>query len=129
MIIVDTSVWIEFLRQKNEVIERHLEKEIEAGSIVALSPVFGELLQGAGSAREEKIILDLWEDLIKINEDQLFILAGKLSNEYKLNSRGVGLIDCSILVAAKINKFEIWSLDKKLAEAGKLLGITNPIGS
>src|SRR5271154_4094785 len=107
MILVDTSVWIEFLRQKNEAIVQRVILEAEAGGIVALSPVFGELLQGAASAREEKLVLDLWEDLIKVNEDQLFILAGKLSNEYKLHSKGVGLIDCAILAAAKINRLEI----------------------
>lgn len=125
MILVDTSVWIEFLRQNNESIELQLVRELENGNIVALSPVFGELLQGAKNAHEEKILIDLWEDLLKVNEDKIFIEAGKLSYEHKLNSKGLGLIDCAILTAARMNKLEIWSLDKKLIEVSKMLMITS----
>ncbi len=125
MILVDTSVWIEFLRQNNESIELAMVREIENSNIIALSPVFGELLQGIKSSREERIIIDLWEDLMKVNEAQLLIHAGKLSYKHKLNSKGVGLIDCAILVAARMNKLEVWTLDKKLIEASKALMIPN----
>ena len=125
MILVDTSIWIEFLRQNNGTIDLDLVSEMETGNVIALSPVFGELLQGVKSDREEKIIIDLWDDLMKVNEYQLFIQAGKLSYEHKLNTKGIGLIDCAILAAAKINKLEIWSLDKKLIEASKSLMIAN----
>jgi|SRR6267142_600869 len=125
MILVDTSVWIEFLRQSNELIEAGLVLEIENGNVIALSPVFGELLQGVKSSREEKILIDLWEDLLKVNEDQLFIQAGRLSYEYKLIVKGLGLIDCAILAAAKVNKLEVWSLDRKLIEVSKSLMIPN----
>jgi predicted nucleic acid-binding protein len=47
MILVDTSVWIEFLRQNNESIELALVREMENGNVIALSPIFGELLEGA----------------------------------------------------------------------------------
>jgi predicted nucleic acid-binding protein len=125
MILVDTSVWIEFLKQSDKSIESALSKELENGTVVALSPVFGELFQGVKNAREEKIILDLWENLIKVNEDQLFIHAGRLSYEHKLNTKGLGLIDCSLLAAARANKLEIWSLDKKLIEVSKSLMVTS----
>jgi len=125
MILVDTSVWIEFLRQNNEGVKLRLVSEMENGNIIALSPVFGELLQGVKSTHEEKILIDLWDDLMKVNEDQLFNQAGRLSNEYKMMSKGIGLIDCAILAAAKVNKLEIWSLDKKLIEACRSLMITN----
>jgi len=123
MILVDTSVWIEFLRQINVDIDLTLVREMENGNVIALSPVFGELLQGVKSLREERVIIDLWEDLMKVNEDHLFIQAGKLSYEHKLGSKGLGLIDCAIMAAARMNKLEIWSLDKKLIEASKLLMI------
>ena len=64
-------------------------------------------------------------DLVKVNEYQLFIQAGRLSNELKLNTKAVGLIDCAILSAAKINKLEIGSLDKKLIEISRALMIPN----
>ena len=81
---------------------------------MALSAVFGELLQGAKNESEEKIILEFWRDLPKVNETELFIEAGKLSFKKKLFSKGVGLIDCYILSAVKANRLSLWTLDKKL---------------
>jgi len=59
----------------------------------------------------------LWESLPKINEEGLFVRAGKLSNEHSLHAQGVGLIDCYILSAALENELALWTLDKKLLKA------------
>ncbi len=119
--LVDTSIWIEFLRQKNAEIELKLAREMENGNVIAFSPVFGELLQGAKNIREEKIIINLWEDINKVNEDNVFIEAGRLSYEHKLYSKGLGLIDCALLAIALRYEFEMWTLDKKLIEVSKTL--------
>jgi predicted nucleic acid-binding protein len=123
MILVDTSIWIEFLRQQNEEIQNQLEIEIENGKVIALSFVFGELLQGVRSTKEEEVIISLWHDLFKIDEGELFFNAGRLSSEHKLYSKGVGLIDSALLFAAKSNRFVIWSLDKKLLESARQLNV------
>jgi hypothetical protein len=82
--------------------------------VVALSAVFGELLQGARNEAEEKIILEFWRDLPKVDETELFIEAGKLAFKRKFFTKGIGLIDGYILYAVKIHKFSLWTLDKKL---------------
>lgn len=116
MIIVDTSVWIEFFRNKNISIVERLTEFLENGSAIGLSPVFGELWQGAGN-EEGAIISEFWESIPKINEENLFIEAGKLSNRLKPFSKGVSLIDCYLLAAAKKYNLNLWTLDKKLQEA------------
>ena len=115
MILVDTSVWIDFFRQSDTKIDELLTSYLEMGEIIAISAVFGELLQGAGGEMEEKMILEFWENLPKV-EEELFIEAGKLSNQLKLTTRGVGLIDSYILAAVKLNKLTLWTLDKKLVQ-------------
>jgi predicted nucleic acid-binding protein len=114
VILVDTSVWIDFFRQANPSLNDRMVELLENRLVVGLSSVFGELLQGARTEDEEKIILEFWAHLSKVNEDNLFIEAGKLSNKYKLYSKGVGLIDCHILAAAKAHNLNIWTLDKRL---------------
>jgi predicted nucleic acid-binding protein len=114
MIIVDTSVWIEFLRQSDDTISDLLSSYIENGEAVALSLVFGELLQGAKT--EEKQILEFWNSLPKMNETAVLIEAGKYSYKRKLINKGIGLIDSCLLVACKSNKMSLWTLDKKLLE-------------
>ncbi|HMR57695.1 MAG TPA: PIN domain-containing protein [Cyclobacteriaceae bacterium] len=116
MIVVDTSVWIEFLRQSDDTIIDLLNAYIENGEAVALSLVFGELLQGAKNEAEEKQIIEFWNSLPKLNENAIMIEAGKLSYKRKLASKGIGLIDSCLLVACKSNKMSLWTLDKKLLE-------------
>ena len=117
MIVVDTSVWIDFFRGTHQQLNDKLELLIENNEIVALSCVFGELLQGVKNENEEKTILDFWHNLSKIDETNLFIEAGRSSNKYKQLNKGVGLIDSYILTAALKNNLPLWTFDKKLNEA------------
>ncbi len=116
MIVVDTSVWIDFFRQHDPVIDKRLTELLEDGQVVAISVVFGEHLQGAKNESEEKVILQFWESLPKIDEQGLFIEAGQLSRELNLITKGVGL-DSYILTACKKYNLRPWSLDKKMVEA------------
>lgn len=116
MIIVDTSVWIEYLKG-NENYKDILPQYLKKKHVVAISPVFGELLQGVKNKREHEIIIGFWESLPKINENELFIKAGKLSQKYKLYNAGVGLIDTYLLAAALKNEYTLWTLDKTLIKA------------
>ena len=43
-----------------------------------------------------------------------WIEAGIFSSENKLISKGIGLIDCVILLSARKYKAQIWTLDNKL---------------
>ena len=113
MIIVDTSVWIEFLR-KNDKIFLHLEEKIQNREAYAIEPVFGELLQGARGQRENDIIKLYWNYLPKVEEKNIWIEAGIYSSTHKLISKGVGLIDSIIIILAKKTQSKIWTLDKKL---------------
>lgn len=117
MILVDTSIWIDYFRSPSGSTADLLVSHIEHGQVVALSMVFGELLQGVRDQREEKIVLDHWRNLPKVDEANLFIEAGRLFYRHKLYSAGVGLIDCYLIAAARTHKLDIFSLDKKLLAA------------
>lgn len=117
MILIDTSVWIEFFRKTDKSIDIQLCEHLENAHAIAISVVFGELLQGVRSVREEKIVLEYWKNLPKVNEDNLFIESGRLSFQFKLFPKGVGLLDCYILAAARRYNLNLWTLDKKLLQA------------
>ena len=114
MIIVDTSVWIEYLRGKNPEITHSLKTRLQKRKVVAISAVFGELPQGVKNKREREIVNGFWQNLPHVDETNLFIEAGQIANEYKLHNKGVGLIDSYILSAALRHDLPIWTLDKKL---------------
>ncbi|NLE00398.1 MAG: PIN domain-containing protein [Fibrobacter sp.] len=115
MIIIDTSIWIEFFRGNQPYFDQ-VSELIENNDVIGLSPVFGELLQGAKNNYERSIITEFWDNIYKIKEDDLFIQAGAESSRSKWLDKGVGLIDSVIITAAKKSAAFIWSLDKKLLQ-------------
>lgn len=117
MILIDTSVWIDFLRNTDSSLVDQMTEHLENGTAVGVSAVFGELLQGARTADEEKLILEFWNNVPKVDEHNLFIEAGKLSAHLKLFDKGVGLIDCYLLAAAVQSGFDVWTMDRKLLAA------------
>jgi predicted nucleic acid-binding protein len=115
MVIADTSIWIEFFRG-NEPYFDQVSDLLDKNEILALSPIFGELLQGAKNNKERSTILEFWHNLPQISEHDLPIRAGVESGQNKWINKGVGLIDSMIIVAARESLSFIWSLDNKLLQ-------------
>jgi predicted nucleic acid-binding protein len=116
MILADTSIWIEFLRAREPVFSA-LAPLLEQQAVFGVQCVFAELLQGARTSAERRTILAYWENIPKVNEQQLWIEAGQYSGEHNLLSKGVGLIDAAIMVAGSRSAAMIWTLDERLARA------------
>ncbi len=115
MIVADTSAWIEFLKG-NEPVFHRMQTLLENRKITALEPVFGELLQGAKNKRERQVITDYWKNTPRIDESELWIVAGLYAGEKKLFAKGVGLIDSYIIVASLKTNARVWTLDEKLSK-------------
>lgn len=113
MIIVDTSIWIDFLKGNPEI-QVVLMRFIEQKYVIGLSFVFAELWYGAKSKKEYKIISQYYEVVSHIDESDVWIHAGELSFEKQLRNKGVGLLDSGILACAQEHNAKIWTLDKKL---------------
>ena len=112
MIILDTTVWIEYLKN-NENFYPQIRDFLEKKEILAVECVFGELLQGVKNKYEQEIIYSYWKYLPKENYENIIIEAGEYSSENKLIDQGVGLLDAIILVYAIKGNYQIWTLDKK----------------
>jgi predicted nucleic acid-binding protein len=112
MIILDTSVWIEHLRN-NPVFFPEICKLLENGEILAVECIFGELLQGVKNKSEREIILNFWTYLPKKNYENIIIEAGEYSAKNKLLDHGIGLLDAIILLYGRKSNSKIWTLDKK----------------
>lgn len=118
MIVVDTSIWIEFFK-RNEPVFTILRELIETGNILGHEAVFGELLQGCLNSKELNFILKYWE-LLKTKEySNIFIDAGILSFENKHIHKGIGLIDSVVITLARKYEYKVWTLDQKLLKTLK----------
>ncbi|MCB1325402.1 MAG: PIN domain-containing protein [Spirochaetales bacterium] len=114
MILVDTSVWVEFFRRKEPVFTQ-LRELIEAGQIRVHALVFGELLQGCRSTAEADFVTAYWETLQDPQSNQGIVEGGRLAFEKKFGAKGIGLVDAVLLAEARRRQLRVWTLDKKLA--------------
>jgi predicted nucleic acid-binding protein len=112
MIILDTSIWIEYLK-RNADYKVIIDPLLRIKQILAIDFVFGELMQGAKEHEISKII-DIWEILPKTDISGIGFYAGKYSFENKLMDKGIGLIDCAIIYATISSESKLWTLDKKI---------------
>jgi predicted nucleic acid-binding protein len=112
MIILDTSIWIEHLRN-NRLYFPKVRNLLENREVLAVECIFGELLQGIKNKAEKEIILDFWTYLPKENYENIIIQAGEYSAQNKLLDHGVGLIDVIILMHSIKSNSKIWTLDNK----------------
>jgi predicted nucleic acid-binding protein len=113
MILVDTSIWIEFFKGR-EPYFNGLKDLIEASEVLVHEVIFGELLQGCKNKKEVNFILEYWESINKIDSRGSFLLAGKISFESKFLDHGIGLIDSVLINLVRENKIQMWTLDKKI---------------
>ena len=119
MILTDTSIWIEFLRQ-NPVYVPVLQELLKKRGIITIEPIFSVLLFGARNDKERKIILSYWNLLPKLT----FTTGGLLSaadyaNRNNFNNLDISIIDAVIIKAVVENNCKIWTLDERI---GKWVG-------
>lgn len=117
MILVDTSVWIDHLRNA----ECRLVDCLQANEILMHSMIIGELACGNLAQRDAR--LSDWHALKPIpelhNGDALALIESK-----KFMGRGIGLVDVHILGAVLNHpRTLLWTRDKCLHAITKELGV------
>ena len=124
MILVDTSVWVDFFRgtERAADLAEHLES-----NLVLLHPwVLGELVLGGLGPRRKSVIADLKRlpaaPLIPDEEVLELILVRQLSG------RGVGWVDVHLLATALVAECGLWTFDGNLGGVARDLGVVSVHG-
>ena len=116
MILVDTSVWIDHLRNGNNVVRKLLSEN----EVIVHPFIIGELACGLLKNRSE--ILDLLAELPEaVIADHREVL--KLVESKKLFRAGIGWIDAHLIASALLTKATMITLDRSLAKVARSLGI------
>jgi hypothetical protein len=114
MILIDTSVWIEFFRQNDGYTER-IKSLLEAREIITIEPVFAELLFGVRHKKDKDMILSYWQILPRIEFGTTSMLkAAEFVNDNNFYHTGIGLMDAIIMKSVIDGNHTIWTLDKKI---------------
>jgi len=108
MILVDTSVWIDYLRVGDD----ELATLLNSTRVFTHPFVIGELACGNLHNRTEILTLlaDLPHVAVATDEEVLFFI-----EQHSLMGRGVGYIDAHLLASASLtHPTQLWTRDKRL---------------
>ena len=116
MVLVDTSVWISYLRAGNSKFEQLLND----GEAACHPFIIGEL--ACGNIKNRAEILSLLNALPKVNllDNEEVLLFIERNN---LMGKGLGLIDIHLLASALLSEAVLWTLDIKLKHEAHILGV------
>ncbi len=117
MILVDTSVWIDHLRQGDEV----LVSLLNSAQVSTHPFIIGEL--ACGNLKNRDTFLSLIQQIPEvkpaIHEEVLYFIESN-----RLMGKGVGYIDIHLLASLAINKHTfLWTQDKRLRLLAEELGL------
>jgi predicted nucleic acid-binding protein len=117
VILVDTSVWVEHLRNHHEALARLLN----IGAVLAHPFITGEL--ALGRMRQREIVLTTLAALPRaaVATDAEVL---RFIERQALFGRGIGYVDVHLLAAARLTEAaSLWTSDKRLHSVADELGL------
>jgi predicted nucleic acid-binding protein len=118
LILVDTSIWIDHLRQRLSALERLLD----LGEVLGHPWVVGEIALGHLSNRDEilGLLSNLPQATVATAPEVLAVI-----DRHRLHGRGIGYVDAQLLAAALLTPTAgLWTSDRRLSAAASGLGLT-----
>ena len=121
MVLIDTSVWIDFFSRSPGPAGAELRRMIEDSEPFALAGiVVTEILQGLrGNAREIEHYLNFWE-LLEPGGISTYSEAASIYRLARSKGISVSTIDCLIAAIALEHNAAIFTLDKGFSRIAKL---------
>ena len=114
MILMDTSVWVEFFRQNSAYVDE-IRALLERQKVITIEPVFSELLYGVRNKKEKELIQSYWMVLPKIEFGTTSMLqAAEFANKQNYQQLGIGLMDAMIIKFVLDGNHVLWTLDKRI---------------
>jgi predicted nucleic acid-binding protein len=119
VVLVDTSVWVDHFRRACPSLMEILTR----GEVLCHAAVVGEL--ACGQMRRRATTLALLRALPRAataHEDEVLAMI----EHHHLHGAGLGWVDAHLLASARLSACQLWTLDKPLARAARLLGVGHP---
>lgn len=117
MILVDTSVWVDHLRAKND----DLAALLDAGAVLAHPFVIGEV--ALGRLQQRQTVLTALSDLPQAGvATDVEILA--FIGRHEIFGRGIGYVDAHLLAAVRLTAgAKLWTGDRRLHGVAEEFGL------
>jgi predicted nucleic acid-binding protein len=107
VILVDTSVWVDHLRRRDEALVGALEDD----SVLVHPFVMGELALGGLTRRAELLgLLGALPRAVTASHDEALRAVGAR----RLDGKGIGWVDAHLFASALLSDARLWTRDKRL---------------
>lgn len=117
MILVDTSVWIDFFRG----VDTTLASRLDAGQVLAHPWVIGELALGQLDVRGDELTLMAELPMASVATPEELLHLIELSAQA---GSGIGYVDAQLIASAQLSfGASVWTRDKRLSAVCERLGI------
>ena len=118
MVLIDSSVWVDFLQAGNEP---QLAQLLGLQEVLMHEMVLGEVALGSDDQRKNALQLLPWLPMAQMAE-HVEVMA--LVDKHRLYGRGVGYVGVHLLTTAVLQPgVRLWTRDKRLRAAAEQLGV------
>ena len=121
MVLVDTSVWIEFFDRNNPSVRGDLEALLRQGEVAIAGLVLAELRQGCRSTSQVRALQQAMEPLLYLEADRdSWLRAGELVAEGSARGYQLDTADCLLAALAMRESAFIFTLDRDFERIPRL---------
>jgi predicted nucleic acid-binding protein len=122
--LVDTSVWVEFLRGEKIVLKRRLEKLLDENRAVVSGIILAELLTGISNEKDQRFLEECFLGLPWLETTRMiFTTAGKMGSALRKKGITLPLSDLLIAALAKAHSLTVLTMDNHFQTLAKPLGV------
>jgi predicted nucleic acid-binding protein len=125
MVLVDTSVWVRFLANRDPY-AAELDRLLERDEVVGHDMIFGELLIGDRGGRLKLLAAygHMHQARVLAHPEVVAFVRAR-----RLHGRGVGWIDVHLLASALVDRLQVWTADPRFAAVAAELAVAYTPGS
>ena len=122
--LVDTSVWVEFLRGEKTAIKKRLENLLDENRAVVAGIILAELLTGIANEKEQHFLEECFLGLPFLETTgEIFATAGKMGAALRKKGITMPLSDLLIAALAKEHTLTVLTLDNHFQTLTRPLGV------
>ena len=122
--LVDTSIWVEFLRGEKIAIKRRLEKLLDENRAVVSGIILAELLTGIHNEQDQRFLEECFLGLPFLETTrEIFAGAGKMGATLRKKGITMPISDLLIAALAKTHSLTVLTLDNHFQTLARPLGV------
>lgn len=122
--LVDTSVWVEFLRGKKTIIKKRLENLLDENRAVVSGIILAELLTGVSNEKEQRFLEECFLGLPYLEATrEIFTAAGKMGATLRKKGITMPISDLLIAALAKTHALTVLTLDNHFQTLARPLNV------